>query len=310
MKKILKSCAERSRSITMLAAVLLMLAGNLFAQSNDFTTAPSQNDERKLKRETPFSKNNTSFELPKHIIAVDLYSFRQSLELDADGTANPLTYPQDARVHGAGFHRKLNPWKFVYKYNLNYNSNSATFLRAGVLGFFRKDYKEMPAHKRWRPKTSLNLLYTCYGAFAGVEKWYSLTSSLNFILAVDFGYYYSEFRDHVEDFQYTDLPYYYEEIDTWAPGWYTYISNAHSYAHHFVLMPSIQMEYTFLKKFALGAAVNFNIRYYYKTNTEGKFYTGVQNDPPQHDVGRSYGPLPHRQFSVGLTPSIYFSYKF
>jgi hypothetical protein len=303
MKKILK--------YTMLAAVLLMLAGNLFAQSNDFTTAPSQNDERRLKRETPFSRNNTSFDMPKHIIAVDLYSFRQNLELDVDlGQNFPIIYPPDALALGARFHRKLNPWKFVYKYNLNYTSNSATFLRAGVLGFYRRDYKEEPAFERWYPKRSLDLLYTSYGVFVGLEKAYMLMPSLNFILAVDFGYYYSEFRNHVEDFERADWLYYYEETDGWGSGWYTKINKGHSYAHNLFLLPSIQMEYTFGKKFALGVATNINIRYYSKKNTEGKFYKGIQYDPPQPDPGVSYSPMPHRQFSVGLTPSIYFSYKF
>ncbi len=292
--------------LIVLSVVLLMLAANGLAQANVLSPESTQNSEQRVKRKISFSGENTLTKNYKHSIGVDLAPFAQKLDLDAALSQNlRLVYPDDLHEYSRGFFRKLKPWKILYKYNLNYTSNSAIFLRAGVLGFCKNEHVETVNNEDGMvcfTRTSRDLLCASYGLFAGIEKSYTVMPSVNLVFSADFGYYFSETRlKTIQPEAITE--------GEWQLGWYSWIEKMHEGAHTLFLSPSAQIEYTLLNAFSVGFALNVNARYYCHKSISSEFYN-LYEDGRLERSNFTRIPISERQFSVGLVPSFYISYKF
>ncbi len=293
--------------LIVLSVVLLMLAANGLAQANVLSPESTKNNEQRVKRKISFSRENTLTKNYKHSIGVDLVPFAQKLELD-DFLArnNEILMPPDALEHGCRFFRKLQPWKIIYKYNLNNTSEKALSLRMGLLGFCKHEYKAWVYPDHPLQRDSRRLSFASYGLFAGVEHSYLLPYSFSLIIATDLGYYFSEICHDIREWQ---------SINDGSGDIFSGINKGHTWTHTFLFSPSVQIEYRLLERFSIGIAANVNFRYYdHDTDMITYYYQFMDGSTTIYhpNNGGTYRiiPIKEQQFSVALTKSLYISYKF
>jgi hypothetical protein len=310
---------KRMKKYITITTLLLILSGFVFAQNSEFSTEPRKETKQisSIKERKSWKKDFGST-VSKHTISIDIMPFFQKLDLDASLFDNngDVALPNDAKSYGSPFFRKLKPWKILYKYNLKHNSNTALFLRVGLLGFCKSDHKEDASDdvSKISEHRSLDILFASYGLFAGIEKSYSLISTLSFNISADFGYYFSNIRHQIiQPVSYNSD--YKEDLGLWAIDQCSEIQTENDGAHSFFVEPSIQLEYTFLKTISLGIAANINFRYYSEKLISHKIKY-LYKDGKLEDRLRNYGgwwyhiPRNENHFSVNPTFSIYISYKF
>ena len=122
------------------AIILLGLTENGVAQNNDFAMKPSQDEERRLNRERPRSREQASFPAPKHSFGIDLLPIVHNL---TSGGMQAFII-RDKTGYGAptsaDYYSSHKPIGLFYNLRLGEEKKeSNTFLTFGIQGLYETD---------------------------------------------------------------------------------------------------------------------------------------------------------------------------